>query len=379
MKKLLLFIVIISFVHASSYSAEGDTIHVQSHQETHWDWNGNWYDTTSFPASGEYRRILMYYTLGCPSQGCADYDYTTKIEVEDPIDDSTSRWVELVRIMTPFSGDKGSQWKHTWVIDVTDYASILNGERSVRAHYGGWADGYIVSIDFDFIEGTPPRNVLDINTVYDGTFRYGFANDPIEDHLVPKDIDIHPDLKSAKFRMLASGHSFGGNENCAEFCKKWYKLYAGNSLVEQQTVWRDDCGSNPIEDQPGTWIYNRSGWCPGDITTPYDHEVGGYLIPGSTTSLNVDWQNYNYQGGAGFDPQYIIEASLFQYDDWNFENDLAISDVISPSMNDRASELNPICNNPQIVVTNSGSEYVTSAKFRFWVEGSPDVINYKWT
>ncbi|MEX2597384.1 MAG: T9SS type A sorting domain-containing protein, partial [Salibacteraceae bacterium] len=110
-----------------------------------------------------------------------------------------------------------------------------------------------------------------------------------------------------------------------------------------------------------------------------DHEMGAYLIPGSTASLNVDWQDYNYQGGAGFDPQYIIEASLFQYDDWNFENDLAIADVISPSMKDRAAELNPICNNPQVVVTNSGSEFITSAKFRFWVEGSPDVINYKWT
>ena len=371
-------IITITLISLQSFAAEGDTIRVQSHQETHWDWNGSWFDTTAFPNEGTYRKILMYYTLGCPSIGCSEWDYTTKIEVEDPIDDSTSRWVELTRIITPYAGDKNAQWKHTWVIDVTDYAPILTGERRIRAHYGGWQDGFTVTINFDFIEGTPPREVLEVNTLYDGTFRYGFANDPIEDYLVPLDVPINPGMKSARFRMVASGHSFGGNENCAEFCRKWFKLFIDGNQYHQQAVWRNDCGSNPLQGQTGTWIYNRAGWCPGDVTTRYDEEVGGALIPGQTHTLNVDWQDYNYQGGAGFDPQYIIESTLFQYGAWNFNNDLELIKVISPSLDDRASELNPICNNPRIHVRNTGAQIIGSATFKFWVEGSPDVFEYEW-
>jgi hypothetical protein len=359
------------------YGAEGDTIKIQSHQETHWDWNGNWYDTTAFPDTGSYRRILMYYTLGCPSIGCSEWDYTTKIEVGDPVNDSTTRWVELTRIITPYAGDKNANWKHQWVIDVTDYAPILKGERVVRAHYGGWQNGFTVSIDFDFIEGVPAREVLDVTSLYDGTFRYGFTNDPIEDHLVPTDISMHADLASAKFRMVASGHSFGGNENCAEFCQKWYKLNVDGVKAVQEDVWRDDCGSNALQGQTGTWIYNRAGWCPGDETQRYDTEIGHLVSAGSTHEFNVDWENYTYTGGAGFDPQYIIEATIFQYGDWAFSNDLAIDRVIRPSMDDRLWELNPICNNPEIVITNTGSENVTRATIEYWVEGSPEVIRHE--
>ncbi len=378
MKHNLLLSVFFSFLFMASFAGEGDTIKVQSHQETHWDWNGSWYDTTAFPDTGSYRRILMHYTLGCPTGGCSEWDYTTRIEVADPVNDSTTRWVELTKIITPYAGDKNQNWKHEWIIDVTDYAPILTGERVVAARYGGWQDGFTVTIDFDFIEGTPPRNVLEVNTLYDGTYRYGFTNDPIESHLIPKDIQMHQDMESSKFRMVASGHSFGGNENCAEFCAKWYKLKINGSTAVQEDVWRDDCGSNALQGQTGTWIYNRAGWCPGDEAIRFDTEVGHIVEAGQTEEFDVDWESYTYTGGAGFDPQYGIEATIFQYAAWNFANDVAIDNVIRPSKQDRFWEMNPICNNPEIVITNTGSSNVTRVTFDFWVEGSPEIIRYEW-
>lgn len=376
MKSILLSILFIFSLSFLMDAAEGDTIKVQSHQETHWDWYGNWFDTTSFPASGEYRRIIMYYTLGCPSGGCSEWDYTTKIEVEDPIDANSSRWVELTRIITPYAGNKGDSWEFVYEIDVTDYAPILNGERRVRAHYSGYQDGFTVSIDFDFIEGTPPREVLDVTTLYDGTFKYGFANDPIEDYLVPTDITMHPELGGAKFRMVASGHSFGGNENCAEFCRKWYKLNVNGNNAVQEDIWRDDCGSNPLEAQTGTWVYDRAGWCPGTETKRFDNNISAFVAAGQTAEFDVDWESYNYNGGAGFDPQYIIEATIFQYGDWNFANDAAIKDVLSPSSKDQYWEMNPVCNNPEIVIENTGSEVITYVNLEYWVEGSPEIIRH---
>lgn len=375
--RLVLFSFIVLFSFSSALiAAEGDTVKVQSHQETHWDWYGNWYDTTAFPASGEYRRIIMYYTLGCPSGGCSEWDYTTIIEVEDPIDDSTSRWVELTRIITPYAGNKGNSWEFVYEIDVTDYAPVLTGERRVRAQYRGWQDGFTVSIDFDFIEGTPPREVLDVTTLYDGTFKYGFSNNPIENYLVPTDITMHPELGGAKFRMVASGHSFGGNENCAEFCQKWYQLNVNGNNAIQEDIWRDDCGSNPLEAQTGTWIYDRAGWCPGMETKRFDNNISAYVAAGQTAEFDVNWESYNYNGGAGFDPEYIIEATIFQYGDWNYANDVAIHDVLSPSSKDQYWDKNPVCNNPEIVLANTGSEAVTTVKLEYWVEGSPEIIRH---
>jgi len=378
MKKILGIILVCTAVAGVLRAAEGDTTRISSHQETHWSWYGDYYDTVQFPQSGSYRRILMYYTMGCPSIGCSEWDYTTKIEVSDVVGDTT-HWIELVRIMTPYAGNKTSSWKHTWIIDVTDYAPFLTGERSIKAQYQGYQDGFTISVNFDFIEGIPPRNVLKMDQLYHGAFRYGFADDPIEDHLVPLSMTMDPDLESARFRMVASGHSFGGNQDCAEFCKKYYRLYIDNTQVVQQSVWRDDCGSNPLEGQTGTWIYQRSGWCPGAETVRYDTEIGSFVDAGQSNVFNVDWEGYTYTGGAGFDPQYLIEAQIFQYAGWNHNLDLAIDNVLQPSLNDRVMDINPVCNNPQIVITNTGAEFITKASFEYWTEGAPEHISSSWT
>lgn len=374
-KKIICFIACIGFA-LSGFAAEGDTTHIQSHDKTHWDWYGDFYDTVSFPAGKDYRRAIMYYTLGCPSGGCSEWDYTTKIEISG---DSPNQWFELVRIITPYAGNKNSSWSHTFAIDVTDYQSLFSGDRTIKAHYSGYQDGFTISVRFALIEGTPPRDILAIDQIYHGTFIYGFANDPIENHLVPTDVDILPETDGAMFRLVASGHSFGGNENCAEFCPKWYKLEVNNDQAAQQDVWRDDCGSNVLEAQTGTWIYNRAGWCPGDETKRYDTDVSDFITPGQANTFNVDWENYNYTGGAGFDPQYIIEAQLFQYGSWNFDTDLSIEKIIKPTLDDRQMNVNPVCNNPEITVRNTGANTITEAEFEYWTDGGFQKFTHTWS
>ncbi|MDP4935449.1 MAG: peptide-N-glycosidase F-related protein [Salibacteraceae bacterium] len=379
MKKLLLSFTALFCSLTFLKAAEGDTTSIQSHQATHWSWFGNYYDTVQFPQTGTYRKIIMYYTLGCPSIGCSEWDYTTKIEVSDPLTDSTNRWVELTKIITPYAGDKNSGWTHTWAFDVTDFAPLLKGERQILASYSGYQDGFTITVNFDFIEGTPPREVLAVNTLYDGIFKYGFANDPIDNYLQPTPIAINANAESAKFRLVASGHSFGGAENCAEFCPKWYKLKIDGSQVVQEDVWRDDCGSNVLEAQTGTWVYDRAGWCPGDVAVPYETDITSFIDAGQSNTFDVDWENYNYTGGAGFDPQYGIEALVFQYGAWNFENDASLDKVIKPSMDDRNMRVNPICNNPEVEVSNTGSKIISRMKIRYWVEGSVDYFDHSWS
>lgn len=381
-----IFIAIVLLSFGSIHAAEGDTIKIQSHDETHWSWFGSYFDTVNFPEASEYRKIIMYYTLGCPSQGCSEWDYTTRIDISDPVNDSITNWIELVRIITPYAGDKTSDWKHTWAIDVTDYAELFTGERSIRAQYSGYQDGFTISIRFDFIEGTPPRNVLNFDQIYHGSFPYGYQNDPIENYLIPTDVDVDANAQTAMFRMVASGHGFNGSgpdpgnpDNCAEFCDKWFRLFVDGNQVSETTVWRDDCGSNILEDQTGTWIYNRAGWCPGDVATRYDIDFTPYLNSGSSQEINVDWEPYVYTSGSSFGISYFVASQVFVYADWNHTVDLSIERILQPSNFDRAMNINPICGDGLIEIKNVGKNPITNATIEYWVEGGIERKSVDWS
>jgi hypothetical protein len=73
--------VLILFVWSFSLcAATGDTIKVKAHDKKAMTWYGN-YDTVAvFPsATKKYNKIIMHYTLGCPTTGCSQWDYTTQI------------------------------------------------------------------------------------------------------------------------------------------------------------------------------------------------------------------------------------------------------------------------------------------------------------
>ena len=78
--KTLTIITIIILISTDLFSS--DTITVRSHDHVDMTWYGNYDKVAVFPDGSEtYRKIYLHYTMGCPSSGCAPYDYTTKIEV----------------------------------------------------------------------------------------------------------------------------------------------------------------------------------------------------------------------------------------------------------------------------------------------------------
>lgn len=468
-------------------AAEGDTIKVESHDETHWNWYSSNNQWTVFPASGNsYRKIMLNYTLGCPIGGCSEWDYTTAIyaniptgemdstlqtapmftvdnnEVDSvrfsmdttyttfysgsgtdstantamaivefndpqnptvatglvwgwPVDYTNSYYdaggnvlytidvgpdtvwyltyhqyynvfekidaIELARVMTPYNGGVQNGWEHTWQFDVTDFAPILHDSVEINAFYGGWQDGFLITLDFEMIEGTPPRDPLKVNQVYHsggGGFKYGVASDPIENHLVPTDIAIGSNTEQAILYFSASGHSFGGNENCAEFCQKNYYLNVDGTQVGSKLIWKDDCDINPIYPQGGTWLYDRGGWCPGDRTTRNEHELTQYITAGSPLEIDIDMQAYTYTGGASFDPNYIMECQLIEFGGVNHQNDVEVYNILAPNNDFNYNRFNPVCDAAKVVIRNSGEQTLTSCTIVYYIEGG----NYKtfnWT
>ena len=84
------------------------------------------------------------------------------------------------------SGSNGfsPNWVQRYTYDVTDFAPLLKDSVLIRAFYGGWSTGFNVTLNFEFIEGTPPRNVLDIQNLWYGSNSYSDIQNILSDTLV---------------------------------------------------------------------------------------------------------------------------------------------------------------------------------------------------
>ncbi|MBL4651379.1 MAG: T9SS type A sorting domain-containing protein [Flavobacteriales bacterium] len=290
---------------------------------------------------------------------------------------------ELARIITPYGSYYSNTWKHTWLFDVSDFEPLLHDTTIISSFYGGWQDGFTMTLKFAFIEGTPAREVLSIENVYSsgmGGFTYGEVGNPdvIEESLVPIQVDYDATSSAGKLRVTHSGHSFGGNENCAEFCQKNYYIKVGAFNQFTQLVWRDDCGMNPLYRQSGTWIYDRANWCPGEVCITREHDLTPFVTPGTTINLDMDMDTYNYNGAAGFTPIYIIESQFIQYGTKNYTNDASVERIVAPNKISYFNRYNPICGKPIIRIKNGGSATLTTATITYGAQGSSK-LNYQWT
>ena len=290
---------------------------------------------------------------------------------------------ELARIITPYGSYYADDWKHTWLFDVSDFEPLLHDTTVISSFYGGWQDGFTMKLDFAFIEGTPAREVLSVENVYSsgmGGYTYGEVGNPdvIEESLVPVQVDYDAGSIAGKLRVTHSGHSFGGNEDCAEFCQKNYYVKVNSFNQFSQLVWRDDCGMNPLYHQSGTWIYDRANWCPGEICITREHNLSPFITPGSTVDIDIDMDTYNYNGNAGFTPGYIIESQFVQYGSINYENDVSLERIVAPNTDSYFNRYNPICGKPVVKIKNGGSATLSSATITYGGKNATK-LTYEWT
>jgi len=76
--------------------------------------------------------------------------------------------------------------------------------------------------------------------------------------------------------------------------------------------------------------------------------------------------------GSGYNiPEWRITAHLITYAEANFQNDAAIEDVIQPTKKQMFQRKNPICNNPQIVINNTGANDLTSLEIKYGIVNGP--------
>jgi hypothetical protein len=350
-------------------AATGDTTWVQAQNNIWLDYFNNFDTTIKFPdGSTKYRKIIMIFTVGkytCPGSPmyCSDWDYTVQTFAMNKVGDT----VELGRLITPYGNGARmpASWSQPFYFDVTDYATVLRDSNKIRIHYSGYSGGFTANVKFAMIEGTPERDVKGVKTMWNSSFTYGSASDPIDGRVAAQSLTAPAGTEAATYRMNITGHGSDAT-GCSEFCQKYYRVIKDGSLVKETAIWRDNCGYNNLYPQNGTWVYDRANWCPGDKVHSNFHPLPG-VSAGSTFDLGMNFEPYTSSGGA----VYIVYGSVIYYGAINKTLDASIEDIIAPTTDDNHYRSNARVGRTTIRVRNTGSTAIKDIDYEYGVTGQP--------
>ncbi len=284
--------------------------------------NSRWlYKTVSFPQFvGAYEQIIGDFWTTCPDVAgdCDDWDRKAWIDVKGP----DGNWIEIIRYITPY----GRGCEHQ--IDLTDYASILQGDVEMRMFIDTWGTGgWDVHLRLNYKAGTPMHNYSYIEPLWDGTFDFG---NPVK--LQPLDTvlyELPADAQSAKLKVATTGHGWGSNnhQNAAEFYDATHFFNINGTRTFTQHLWVQ-CDPNPDGCQPqsGTYRFPRAGWCPGALAELYEYNFTPYIGAGALELSYIFDPRYSDichpnnpscitgvtcgDCNAGFNPHYEVAANL---------------------------------------------------------------------
>jgi hypothetical protein len=284
--------------------------------------------------------------------------------------------VEVARYITPYGiqfdlGPNG----FTWIYDVTDYQQYLHGLVDLAAHN----TQELIDLKFAFIKGIPPRDVLKREPIWSEFKSYNFGQMAADAVLQAKPMVLSDTADMFKIKTRMSGHGQVGDYACCEWVNNSHQIKVDGVPRFNWSIWDAMvCGDNPNIGQGGTWPYAREGWCPGDMVKEFEFELTPYVTPGDTVSLDyaINAVPTTDPGQAG--GNYIAAYDLISYSAPNFQNDAAIVDILNPNNYEYYSKWNPTCQNPRIVIKNTGAQPLTSCRIFCWLDYGSNLV-FDWT
>ncbi|MEI7803247.1 MAG: peptide-N-glycosidase F-related protein, partial [Bacteroidota bacterium] len=276
---------------------------------------------------------------------------------------------ELSRFITLYgNGTSLGTNGRTWVYDLTNLAPLLHD--SVHLSSGNWQEW--LDMKFIMIKGKPARDPISVVNLWNGDYGH---NSAMETYLHPMRVKIDANAQNTMWRTINTGHGQAGYPfaACDEFCQNSQYGKVNGVQHFNQLVWRDDCGKNPLYPQGGTWVYQRSNWCPGSEVREYDWELTPYVTPGDSVTLDLDMDPPGTYNG-----NYVISTQLISFKQPNFSLDAEMYDILSPNDRDEWSRINPICSEPVVRIRNGGTTPLTSATITYGLDGGA-TYTYNWT
>lgn len=316
------------FFQTSLFAQLEDTLEVNAFQAAlHDGGHREVIDSFPFPPMDfAAKKLVMRYKLTCPSGGCDPWDRIGSVFVLRKNAEGQNESIEIGRVITPYG--RG----YTWYLDITDYRFLLADSAKLKTYIDTWVgggQGWLVTVDFLFIEGTPEYEAYKAIPLWQGAPEYGNPTNPIDSFFKTRTVFIDTAADMSVARVTITGHGQGNTENGAEFHTKTHQLSAGAGGAYFLKIWRDNCAQNPCQPQAGTWPYNRAGWCPGSDVIPKRVDVTADLVKGQNQQIGFEPDFYenlcrpgvqpcqtstcpdcNYNGNGHTTPVLLTEAHL---------------------------------------------------------------------
>jgi hypothetical protein len=279
------------------------------------------------------------------------------------------RWpakVEIMSFVTPYGIglDLGKNGK-TWYFDVTDYLPIFTGQKRLTMEHGGqWMED--MDIRLHFIVGTPPRDVIDFDQIW-RVQRVGYASINSNRYFPPRTLELDQNGEYFEIRSVITGHGQEG-----EFTPRDHHLFVDGDRKFTWEVWTE-CAENPVYPQGGTWVYDRAGWCPGAPSDMQRSIITPYVQAGGQVEIDYDVEV------ASGTSNYFGNHQLITYGKANHQVDARLMDVKTPSKKIVYGRYNAICHAPTIIIQNTGSEPLTSATIKYWINDAEEPMVKEWT
>lgn len=274
---------------------------------------------------------------------------------------------EILSLVTPYGNGLtlGPEGK-TFIFDLTDYSPILKGKKRLSIELGGQFQEEL-DLKFQFIKGTPPRNVLDIQNIW--PFRRGWYADILNNrYFEPRQVMMHPNGVSFKIRSTITGHGQNG-----EFISRSHFIDLDGGVNEfNYNVWKE-CATIPIYPQGGTWLFDRAGWCPGHPSDVHQFDITPYVTPGESTEID-----YGLNGNQLAEANYLVSNQLVSYGPPNRMLDVAVHEIKRPSKRVEFQRINPACNLPIVVIENTGMTPLTQVTIEYGIANGT-TLTYEWT
>jgi len=324
----------------------------------------------AFPqADRSFRKVLLSVRFGCPDgMRCADWDYLDRVLVHRI---GTADTFEVARMLTPYGGRFAKDWSFTWSTDLTDLGVLLRDSCTVIYEHSGFEPshdrGWAVTLDFAFIPGPPAAEVLEVRPLYAGNFKYGDPDRSIEADLVPRAFLVPENAAMMRIRILQTGHGMHEDDGCGEFCAKQRHVIVDGDTVNTRSIWKE-CGSNPLQPQAGTWIFDRANWCPGElnipdlIDVPLSHGRGELL---RKHVVDIDMEPYVQDSSTAV---ANICAYAVLYAAPRASHDAAVEEISFPGAGDGIASA---CLGAQVRIRNQGREPLRTLTIRYGTEGAP--------
>ena len=268
---------------------------------------------------GSFDNVRIFLEYDCPPEGCEPWDRINQQQVQGP----TGEWFGFMRYITPYGVACSDEQ------DITDYMSLFQGMVRLQLPYE-WRS--VITLKMEYSLGTPAYKYSWVDEIWDPEFgSYPFGDMANPQPVPVRNIDLMPNVESARLKIINSGHGWGDNNsgNAAEFYEATHRINVNGNTEYTQHLW-EDCNPNPASCSPqnGTWFFDRAGWCPGALVPVWDFDLTDYVSspfelqyqfdPGYTDFCHPN--NPNCISGqtcsdcsASSNPILVVDAHLVSY------------------------------------------------------------------